>query len=71
MWILRGSKARLVSDGEVVLHGRMSGILCRRTLVMSDGEMESTLVCDFEGEGLGCLEGEITKGAGLGYFAGV
>ena len=26
---LRGSKDRLVSDGEVMFHGRMSGILAR------------------------------------------
>ena len=28
-WSLRGSKARLVSDGEVVSYGQMSGMSCR------------------------------------------
>ena len=28
-WILRGLKARLVSDGKAVSQGRMSGMLCR------------------------------------------
>ena len=65
-WSLRGSKARLVSNGVAVLHGRMSGILCRCILAMLDGEMESTLVRVVEGAGLGCLEGVISNRAGLG-----
>ena len=70
LWILRGSKAHLVSDGEAVLHGWISGRLCRCILAMSDGETESTLVGAVDGAGLGCLEGGVSKGAGLGYFVG-
>ena len=69
-WSLRGSKARLVSNGVAVLHGRMSGILCRCILAMLDGEMESTLVRVVEGAGLGCLEGVISNRAGLGSLVG-
>ena len=65
-----GSKARLVSNGVAVLHGRMSGILCRCILAMLDGEMESTLVRVVEGAGLGCLEGVISNRAGLGSLVG-
>ena len=68
LWSLRGYKARLVSDGEAVLHGWMSGRLCRCILAMSDGETESTLVGAVDGAGLGCLEGGVAKGAGIGYF---
>ena len=44
----------------------MSGILCRCILAMVDGDVESTLVGDVEGAGLGFLEGVISKRAGLG-----
>ena len=59
-----------MSDGEAVLHGRMPIISCRCILEMLDGETESTLVGDVEGEGIGCLEGGITEGVGLGFFVG-
>ena len=70
LWILRGSKARLVSNEELVLHGRMSGMSCRYILAISDGETESTLSGTVNGEGLGCLGGGDSEGAGLGYSVG-
>ena len=48
-WILRGSKARLVSDGESVSRVQSYGMLYRCILAMSDGETESTLVGAVEG----------------------
>ena len=69
-WILRGSKACLISDGEAVLHGRMSDMSCRCILVISDGETESTLVGAVEGAGVGCLGGGNAEGVGLGDFVG-
>ena len=66
LWHLRGSKSRLVSNGETVLHGRMYGIFCRCILEMLDGETESTLGGIVKGVELGWLEGGVANGAGIG-----
>ena len=46
-----------MSDGEGVLHGRMSGISGRCVLAISDGETELTFGGIYKGEGVGFLEG--------------
>ena len=69
MWCsLRGLKARMVSDEEAVLHGKISGIYARCILVMSGGETESTFGGIGEGAGLGYLGGGVAKGSGIGYL---
>ena len=54
---LSRSKSRHMSDGEAVLHGRMSGISIRCIFSISDGETESTFCGVAEGLDFGCVEG--------------
>ena len=67
-WILRGSKAHMVSDGVAVSQVRTSKMVCRCILAMLEGENESTLGGTVDGEGLGCLGGGESEEAGLGVF---
>ena len=60
-----------MSDGEPVLHGRMSGMSCRCILAILDRETVSTLVGAVKGACLGCLEGVVAEGSGFGSFVGV
>ena len=66
----RGSKACLVSDWEAVLYGWMSGISVRCILAMPDGYTEYNFGGVAKRAGLGCLEGGIDKGEGLGSLVG-
>ena len=53
----RGLKVWWVSNGELLLHGTISGISVRCILAMSDEETESYFGGVSEGTGVGCLEG--------------
>ena len=59
-----------MSDGKAVLHRRMPGILVRCILAMSDGESKSTFCGVAEGASIVCLDGGITKVAGLVSLVG-